>query len=292
MRSFFPGHMLKKYDTIPDLQHVLAYQRENKKSIGFVPTMGALHQGHLSLIEACNNACNASVASIFVNPTQFNDPEDYKKYPKDNPIDWHMLEEAGCDFLFSPSVPEMYPDESTKKIDFDPGTLGERLEGASRPGHFKGMAVVVKRLFDIVMPDKAFFGQKDYQQYLIVKNMVAHFEMPIEVVKCPIIREPNGLAMSSRNERLSPEIRQGAGIIYKTLTKAAQQVRDNSISFDQIMHEGKMVLEGLGNFTVDYFDICSAIDLKPAHQNGPDDELIVLTAVYADGVRLIDNVLV
>jgi len=280
--------MLKTYHTITDLQQILFLEKQKNQSIGFVPTMGALHAGHLSLIETSNASSAKTVCSIFVNPTQFNDAQDYKKYPRDIEKDIELLESAGCDFLFLPDEKEMYPDNKFKSIDFDPGELGLRLEGASRPGHFAGMTAVVKRLFDIVLPDKAFFGQKDYQQYLIVKKMVDYYHLPIEIIKCPIHREPNGLAMSSRNERLAPELRQEAALIHKTLTWIKEQVNRNGLNFEVIKSSARAMLESNGNFTVDYIDICSALDLKPATEDTKN--LIALAAVNIGGVRLIDNV--
>jgi pantoate--beta-alanine ligase len=284
--------MLRIFDKVSDIQSVLSKERAGEKSVGFVPTMGALHAGHLSLIAKSKQENELTVASIFVNPTQFNDKRDYALYRRDLEGDSKMLEDTGCDLLFAPSVEEMYPNESYKTLDFNPGPMGERLEGAHRPGHFAGVAAVVKRLFDIVQPDKAYFGQKDYQQYLIIRKLVSDFEMPIKVIPCPTEREESGLAMSSRNERLSPEGRKQAALIYKVLSKAKEQISDKSMSLSEIRQKALDSLERNGNFKADYFDICSAEDLHAAtEQERATERLVICTAVNLEGVRLIDNVL-
>jgi pantoate--beta-alanine ligase len=289
---FLPRNMLKPYHSITDLQQVLFLQKESGHTVGFVPTMGALHQGHISLITESKRQCGKTVASIFVNPTQFNDILDYERYPQYSENDRMLLEMAGCDYLFLPDEKEMYPSGSYKHIDFDPGPIGNRLEGSSRPGHFAGMAAVVKRLFDIVKPDKAFFGLKDYQQYLIVKKMVAFYNLPIEIVGCPIIREENGLAMSSRNARLTASQRAKAGFIYKTLTRAAEEIKEGSLSFETILAQAKAGLAAEGDIVVDYIDICSADSLEPATEKMNENELIIPIAVYMGEVRLIDNIII
>jgi pantoate--beta-alanine ligase len=258
--------------------------------------MGALHQGHLSLIDAARQSPGNggfTVASIFVNPTQFNDPKDYALYRRDLTGDAKMLEDAGCRYLFAPDVAEMYPDDSYKTVDFHPGPIGERLEGAHRPGHFAGVAAVVKRLFDSVKPDKAYFGQKDYQQYLIIRKLAADFKLPIQIVLCPIEREPNGLAMSSRNERLSAKGREEAALIQKTLQRAKSELNDKSLSLRHITQKAYDTIGSNGNFKVDYIDICSANDLHAIAENERNTEpLIICAAVNLEGVRLIDNILV
>lgn len=178
------------------------YKKEGK-CVGFVPTMGALHNGHLSLVKACKNSCDIAVTSVFVNPTQFNDPEDLKRYPRTPEKDAELLKTAGCDLVFMPSVEEIYPEKDTRKFDF--GYLETVMEGAKRPGHFNGVGQVVSRLFDIVQPHKAFFGMKDFQQVAIIKNMVNQLKYNIEIIPCPIVREESGLALSSRNALLKEE---------------------------------------------------------------------------------------
>lgn len=284
--------MLKTYHTITDLQHFLYQEKQKGHSIGFIPTMGALHQGHLSLIERSKIDCDTSICSIFVNPTQFNDPADYQKYPKDIAKDTAMLEAAGCDGVFLPSVAEMYPGDKYRSISFDPGAVGNRLEGKFRPGHFSGMTAVVKRLFDIVQPDKAFFGQKDYQQCLIVQKMTSFYHLPLSIVACPTVREANGLAMSSRNLRLTAEEREKATIIYKTLMWAKKEISDGTLNIEEIKREAMRHFSKNGNFTVDYFDICSVDTLESVLDLTDIDKIVILAAVWLRDVRLIDNVIV
>ena len=284
--------MLKTYHTITDLQHFLNKEKQSGRSIGFVPTMGALHNGHISLIEKSKKECSLTVCSIFVNPTQFNDPSDFKKYPRDIEQDKTLLEKNGCDCLFLPDVAEIYPSDDYRKINFDTGYLGKMLEGAYRPGHFVGMVAVVKRLFDIVMPDKAFFGQKDYQQCLIVKKMAEYYHLDLEIITCPTIREKSGLAMSSRNLRLSGENREKAAIIYKTLTWAEKEINRGTLSFEEIKDQARAHFTGNGNFTVDYFDICSCDTLEPLSEKLNNERMVVIAAVWLGDVRLIDNIIV
>ena len=284
--------MLNIYHSVTDLNEYLETAGKASKSVGFVPTMGALHAGHMSLIEESSRLCDITVCSIFVNPTQFNDPSDYTKYPRNIESDKIILENSSCTCLFVPDVSEIYPDASYKQIRFNPGPTGALLEGAHRPGHFNGMVAVVKRLLDIVMPQKAFFGQKDYQQYLIVKMMTSFYQMPVEIVKCATVREPNGLAMSSRNQRLTAEERENATIIYKTLIWAKQQITDGKLSFETIEKQAMFDLKAKGKYDVDYFDICSAETLEKLNFNEDKKPLIILTAVRIRDIRLIDNILV
>lgn len=290
MRAF-SRLILKTYLSISELQEDLDTKRSSGGSIGFVPTLGALHEGHVSLLKESKKRCGITVCSIFVNPTQFNNPVDYELYPRNTEKDKKILEEAGCDCLFLPGVGEIYPSEDYKHISFDPGRLGQVLEGAHRPGHFSGMASVVKRLLDIVRPDKAFFGQKDFQQYLIIKKMAGYYNLPMEIVRCPTIRENNGLAMSSRNQRLSLEEREKASLIYRTLTWAEHEINAGMLSFETIMERAAFDLTEKGEFKVDYFDICSANSLERVSSIKEKEELAVLTAVWIRDVRLIDNLL-
>jgi pantoate--beta-alanine ligase len=282
--------MLKICTKVSEIQSLVAAAKRDGRGVGFVPTMGALHAGHISLIQRAKAENDIVIASIFVNPTQFNDKQDYALYPRTLGRDSQMLEESGCDILFAPPAEEVYPDESYKRIDFVPGPVAARYEGASRPGHFAGVAAVVKRLFDIVQPDKAYFGQKDYQQYLVISEMAAYYQLPVKLVLCPIVREPNGLAMSSRNERLSPELRQEAGQIHTALERAAREIKKGQTDAASITQPVKDDLAGNRNFTVDYFDICSAKTLEPLQTIGREPVLIC-TAVIVGGVRLIDNLI-
>lgn len=292
LRTFCHAPMLVAYEKIADLQQVIRKAKADGKSIGFVPTMGALHAGHLSLIKQSRAENDFTVASIFVNPTQFNDKNDYILYPRHISNDEKMLQSAGCDFLFLPDEKEIYPDERYKKIDFDPGKVALQLEGAHRPGHFAGVCAVVKRLFEIVEPDKAYFGQKDYQQYLVIKSLAKHFFPNLYIELCPTLREPNGLAMSSRNQRLSAEEREKASIIYKMLQQSSEKILAKKLSFSEIEQEAIAEIEKDRNFQVDYFDICSAKDLTKVQKPEQNEPLIICAAVKLGNVRLIDNLLI
>ena len=276
--------------------------RDQQKIVGFVPTMGALHQGHISLIEKAKSECNIVVSSIFVNPTQFNDLNDLKNYPRTFESDCQMLKAAGCHILFAPEVSEMYTSSELelkkqkledkswtegKTVDF--GLLEKVMEGAHRPGHFNGVAQVVSKLFRIVEPHKAYFGQKDYQQLAIIKSMVKQLDMPIEIIACPIMREDNGLAMSSRNERLSPEQRKIASLISKTLFTIKDLKRSKSIP--ELKSIAIQYLNTEPQFELEYFEIADAETLQPLKNFDPEKEPVAFIAVKLGGVRLIDNMI-
>ena len=283
--------MLLTTTKVFEVQNFLTLERQNNKSIGFVPTMGALHEGHLSLIRRSRSENDVTVASIFVNPTQFNDSADFDRYPRTVEKDSAMLKEAGCQVLFYPSESEIYPSESYKKVDFNPGILGEVLEGRHRPGHFSGVAAVVKRLFEIVRPDNAYFGQKDFQQFLIIKKLNEHFGFPISVNMCPTLREADGLAMSSRNMLLSPSDRAKAPFLHQMLQKATELILTQNHGREQIISEIMSDFTANGNFTIDYFDICSTESLLPA--NIPmEKNIIICVAAFLGKIRLIDNILI
>ncbi|MGZ5242406.1 MAG: pantoate--beta-alanine ligase [Bacteroidia bacterium] len=284
--------MLETFTKIADLQQIIHKAKAMGKTVGFVPTMGALHAGHLSLAKQSLGENDFTVCSIFVNPTQFNDKQDYILYPRHIGVDQKMLQEVGVDYLFLPDEKEIYPDESYKTIDFDPGIVAEQLEGAHRPGHFAGVGAVVKRLFEVVNPDKAYFGQKDYQQYLIIKELAKHFFPNQYIELCPTLREPNGLAMSSRNQRLTAEEREKASIIYKMLQQSREKILAKTQSFTDIEQEAKAEIEKNRNFQVDYFDICSAKDLTKVQNHEQNEPLIICAAVKVGNVRLIDNLLI
>ncbi|PID94498.1 MAG: pantoate--beta-alanine ligase [Bacteroidetes bacterium] len=261
--------------------------RKNRGAvIGFVPTMGALHQGHLSLIEKACQTCDMVVASIFVNPIQFNNPSDLEHYPRTITADLEKLEAAGCDLVFTPDAQEMYPQAITEQYDF--GKLEQVLEGEHRPGHFNGVAVVVKRLFDIITPHKAFFGEKDYQQLLIINALVKQTACPVEIVPCPIIREADGLAMSSRNLLLTPEERKIAPFLYQTLCEAAEKGKEESI--ETIVQWGEMQFQAHPSFRLEYFQIADSVALQPLHTKEGDKAARILVAAWLGNVRLIDNV--
>ena len=272
-----------------------------KCEIGFIPTMGALHSGHISLINTAKVQCDIVVCSIFVNPTQFNDPGDLTNYPRTIENDCKMLEKAGCDAVFIPEVSEMYTSHELelkkqgiedkswtegKTVDF--GIIGTVMEGAYRPGHFNGVAQVVSKLFRIVEPDKAYFGQKDFQQLAIIKSMVKQLEIPVEIISCPLVREPNGLAMSSRNERLTSLERERAAIISKTLFQVKALQKEKSISELKSFAEAQLKTEPL--IELEYFEISNAETLEPLTDYSQATGAVACVALKLGKVRLIDNV--
>jgi len=260
---------------------------ENKHlSIGFVPTMGALHSGHVSLLENAKKHCDLSVCSIFVNPRQFNDPEDLKRYPRTPEKDSALLRQHGCDVLFMPEVEEIYPEKPHESYDF--GRLDKLLEGAHRPGHFNGVAQVLSRFFNLVRPSKAFFGEKDFQQMLIVKALVSQMGLKMEVVPCPIVRESDGLAMSSRNALLSEKERQLAANIPLWLKMAAKQLIGSEIEVVK-----QVILNETLNhpeLQLDYFEVCHPETLAPFSGKLNGRAAIALIAIYTGKIRLIDNI--
>ena len=267
------------------------YLRRSKKAgqtVGFVPTMGALHEGHLSLIQASLSANIMTVCSIFVNPTQFNDPEDLRQYPRQLTEDASLLEEAGCQVLFCPSVSEIYPEgaENANFPELDLESLDSRMEGAHRPGHFQGVVQVVHRLLKIVEPDRLYMGQKDFQQVTIIRHMIDKLSLPVMLIIGPTIREKNGLAMSSRNARLSDSARKAAPAIYQTLLQAKKQF--GTIPIPEIRRQA---LEQLDQSPLrpEYFEIVDAHTLLPVNAPDQSSEIIACTAVWAGEVRLIDN---
>lgn len=260
--------------------------RSRGEVVGFVPTMGALHSGHISLVNKALTECDWVVSSIFVNPTQFNDPKDLLHYPRTPENDWSLLEQAGCHLLFHPSVPEIYP-EGLVSPDFEFGPLEKVMEGAHRPGHFKGVATVVFRLFDIVKPDVAYFGEKDFQQLAIIRSMVQQANLPIRIVGCETIREPDGLAKSSRNVRLSPIERSAAPIIFQNLSKAKGLIDD--LGPDGAKNEMIKSIEASGLFKVEYLEFADAESLQPVAFISKEKKTRVFIAVKASTTRLIDN---
>ncbi|WP_354486946.1 pantoate--beta-alanine ligase [Mucilaginibacter rubeus] len=262
------------------------FNRKPVKVIGFVPTMGALHKGHLGLIELAKQQSTQVVCSIFVNPTQFNDPKDLEKYPRPITDDIRRLEEVNCDILFNPQVTEMYADN--EKWHFDMGDLEYLLEGKFRPGHYQGVTQVVNKLFNIVKPDIAFFGQKDYQQFMVISKMVEVLEMPVKLVMCPIEREPDGLAMSSRNIHLTPYDREHSLILSKALNWVKENFDINKI--DTLQQQAAQMISNEPGVELEYFEIA---DGKTLHHATPASETIVaLVAARVGKTRLIDNVLI
>ncbi|MFM9056582.1 MAG: pantoate--beta-alanine ligase [Bacteroidota bacterium] len=272
--------------TVEELRQRLQTYRADKRRIGFVPTMGALHAGHLSLIARALSECDAVVCSIFVNPAQFNDPSDFANYPVMQDQDLHLLQHAGCQLAFVQSVSEIYPDGYTP-INLDFGGLGSGMEGASRPGHFQGMATVVKRLFDIVEADVAYFGEKDFQQLAIVRHMVKHLGLSVRIEGCPTLREPDGLAMSSRNLLLSPETRKAAAAIPEALRQAGERIPH--LSPAAVRELVIRFIEKDPRLRVQYFSLVDPISLQEVEQWDDRSEVQGCIAVLTDGPRLIDN---
>lgn len=277
------------FKQIKDLQKHLQSADYKDKTKGFAPTMGALHQGHLSLIKHSKKDCKVTVCSIFVNPTQFNDKTDFDKYPNTIATDIEMLNDAGCDVLFLPSVKEMYPDGLTDKTAINFGFIAQTLEGEHRPGHFGGMAQVVERLLKIVKPDKLYMGQKDFQQQLIVQQLIKKRRFKTDLVTVETMREKDGLAMSSRNVRLNAEARKLAVEISKTLKKVKSEIKSRKSEIEDIAELGKIRLQNFKQFELEYFEIRNAETLK--RTSSKKEKLIALTALKLDGVRLIDNML-
>jgi pantoate--beta-alanine ligase len=275
------------FTTIAELGDFLANPRKQGKSIGFVPTMGALHAGHIALVEAARKENDITVCSIFVNPIQFTDSKDLEKYPRTPEADIKMLEAAGCDALFMPSVKEMYPAPDTRTFNF--GALEKVMEGAHRPGHFNGVAIVVSKLFDIVLPDKAYFGQKDFQQLAIVKAMVKQLGLKVNVIGHPIVREADGLAMSSRNTRLSAQERKEAALIPDTLFKVKEMAKNKTVS--ELKAFAKEQIAADPNMQLDYFEIADTETLQPVQAIDPGNSAVACIAVKLGPVRLIDNVI-
>jgi len=274
--------------TIIEVRNILQKTREAKKSIGLVPTMGALHQGHLKLIEASKKKCDFTVASIFVNPTQFNNPEDLTKYPKTIDEDIIKLTDTGCEALFLPSDEEIYPSPPSLKIKLD--NIGEQLEGKFRTGHFDGVGLVVSKLFNIIQPDQAFFGQKDIQQFYIIKALVDQLNFPIQMNMVPTMREPNGLAMSSRNMRLSTEELMEATLIIKTLNKAQERLL-SGIDTITVRAEVQKLFSASDRLALEYFEIVNTDDFKPTQQLKDKEKIALCIAAEIGQVRLIDNLM-
>lgn len=259
----------------------------DRSRIGFVPTMGALHAGHLSLVERASRECGTVVVSIFVNPTQFNDPQDLARYPRTPERDLALLEGTGVDVVFMPSPEEVYPEPDVRKFDF--GMLDKVMEGASRPGHFNGVAQVVSRLFELVKPAKAYFGEKDFQQIAVIREMVRQLGFGVEIVACPIVRDTDGLALSSRNALLDAAHRQAAPGIYKALTEGVAKMDGMTPREIEAFVTGRINSDPL--LKVIYFEIVNGRTLRRAET--PDekgDGIQGCAAVMAGGVRLIDNI--
>jgi pantoate--beta-alanine ligase len=275
--------------TVVELQNII--RRKNEAPVGFVPTMGALHKGHISLVESALQLCPVVAVSIFVNPTQFNDKNDLKNYPRDLEKDLALLEKIlrKNDIVFTPSVEEIYPEEDKRVFNF--GNLDNVMEAKQRPGHFNGVAQVVSRLFEIVAPDIAIFGLKDFQQLAVIKELVRQTGNKVKIIGNPIIRETDGLAMSSRNVLLEPEIRKSAPIIFKTISSASEMISNSDLP--EIKSFVKNTIEKVDSFTVEYFDIVDDTQLIPVNKKCEMQKNIRYygcIAVKAGKIRLIDNI--
>lgn len=279
---------MKQFSLIKDLRKELSKERKKGKTIGFVPTMGALHEGHLSLLNRSKAENDITVCSIFVNPVQFNNKNDLELYPRNLAQDLKILGKTGCDLTFAPEVREMYPEGLTDHFTINFGYLERTLEGKFRPGHFKGVAIVVKKLFDIVEPHKAYFGKKDYQQLLIIRQLTARLQLPVEIVACETMREPDGLAMSSRNLRLTIGERKIAPAIYKVLSR----VRDKTgtMPVKELKNWAIKKIQKNPGLTVEYFEIADNETLLPVMKWDQMGNAIACTAIYLGDVRLIDNI--
>jgi len=275
---------MKQIETVRELDMELAAKRDGK--IGFVPTMGALHEGHLSLVRRAAAENDTVVVSIFVNPTQFNDPEDLRRYPRTLDTDMELLRGTGADYVFTPSVEEIYPEPDTRTFDF--GVLDKVMEGATRPGHFNGVAQVVSRLFGMVKPHSAYFGQKDFQQLAVIRELVRQERSDIRIVECPIVREEDGLAMSSRNALLTPECRKAAPQIYRALSMARELKGTMSVAALEKQVTDEINKDPL--LKVVYFRIVDRDTLTEASDWSDGRGKQGCVAVMAGNVRLIDNV--
>jgi pantoate--beta-alanine ligase len=275
------------FQTQSALKTILDQERKETKTIGFVPTMGALHSGHLELVRRCVAENDICVVSIFVNPTQFNNKSDLLNYPRDLGADSEMLKKIGCHYVFAPSEDEIYPEPDTRVFNF--GNLADVMEGQFRPGHFNGVAQVVSKLFDIVMPDRAYFGLKDFQQLVIIRDLVKQLNLNVEIVPVPIIREKDGLAMSSRNMRLNPEQRKEAANISRVLKESGSLHKLYTVAELKIWVRDQ--INQSPELDVEYFDIVDGFTLKSI-VNWEDTEYPVgCIAVFAGDVRLIDNII-
>lgn len=279
---------MRVFQKIVDLQNVLFDERKQGKTIGLVPTMGALHEGHASLVRRSVKENDVTVVSVFVNPTQFNDKNDLKNYPRDLEADCRLLEKCGADYVLAPSVEEMYPTPDRRQFEYPP--VSTVMEGAHRPGHFNGVCQVVSRLFYIVRPDKAYFGEKDWQQIAVVKAMVRHLQLPVMIVECPIVRDDDGLARSSRNALLAPDERAIAPAIYKALSESVAFAKTHSLqeTHDKVVAD----INAVSGLDVEYFAIVDGNTLQNV-ENWDDSPYVVgCITVYCGKtpIRLIDHI--
>lgn len=272
--------------TLRELRSAVTHARNAGKRIGFVPTMGNLHNGHATLVSKAAQQSDFVVTSIFVNPLQFGAGEDLDKYPRTLAADQEMLLQAGCNLLFAPTVEEMYPDGMTGQTRVSVPQLSEGLCGASRPGHFEGVATVVSKLFNMVQPDMAVFGQKDYQQLAVIRAMVHDLNMPIQIIGEPTVRAADGLALSSRNGYLTEEQRAIAPVLYRSLSQLAAAIKSGESDFARLRAEHIQQIEAAG-LRMDYLEVRQGVHLRPATPE--DRDIVILVAAYLGATRLIDN---
>lgn len=279
---------MKVVDTIPRMSTLVKIFKKEGKSIGLVPTMGYLHEGHLSLVRAAKKHVDVAVMSIFVNPIQFGPKEDFEKYPRDFKRDEELATSAGVDIIFAPSTEEMYPDGYSTYVNVE--RLTETMCGRSRPGHFKGVTTVVAKLFNIVRPDIAYFGQKDAQQAIVVKKMAADLNMSIEIKMMPTVREQDGLAMSSRNVYLSPEERKDAVVLYESLKNAETLIKSGERDAKKVSRAIEESVKKVPTAKIDYVSVTDAVRLKELSK--VSGETLIALAVFIGKTRLIDNIIV
>ena len=283
----FQNSVMRVVNKIAEVKQFVSSQKKNGKTIGLVPTMGALHQGHISLVKEASNQCDVVIVSIFVNPSQFNNIEDLQRYPRNMEQDLTLLNKTGCELVFAPEVKEVYPVPDERKFDF--GSLEKVMEGFYRPGHFNGVAQIVSKLFDYVKPDKAYFGLKDFQQLAIIKELKNQQNLKTEIVDCPIIREKDGLAMSSRNLLLTNEERKNAPVIAATLIESCNFVPEWSVKkvADHVVNH----INSVKGFEVEYFEIVNGNTLQRVDKWSDSNYIVGCIAVYVGKVRLIDNII-
>ncbi len=279
---------MKIFDNIVDLQNELFYLRKANKKIGLVPTMGALHQGHASLVKQCVADNDITIVSVFLNPTQFNDPKDLERYPRTFEEDCKILNEVGADIVFAPTPKEMYPTPDNRHFEFPPTSTV--MEGAKRPGHFNGVCQVVSRLFYITKPHNAYFGEKDWQQICVIKQLVKYLNLDINIIECPIIREESGLAMSSRNALLTSEERAIAANIYRILKESI--TKKDSLSVGELQQEVINSINTIDQLEVEYFEIVDGNTLETVHSWNDSPYIVGCITVYcgATPIRLIDHI--
>ena len=279
---------MKVFSKIVDLQNALFDERKAGKSVGLVPTMGALHEGHASLVRRSVKDNDVTVVSVFVNPTQFNDKNDLKNYPRDLDADCRLLDECKADYVFAPEVEDMYPVPDTRQFEYPP--VSTVMEGAHRPGHFNGVCQVVSRLFYIVRPDRAYFGEKDWQQIAVVKAMVRHLRLPVQIVECPIVREADGLARSSRNTLLAPDERAIAPAIFKALKESVEYAKSHTLkqTHDKVVND----IDSVEGLRVEYFSIVDGNTLQDIAEWEDSPYVVGCITVYCGRtpIRLIDHI--